>query len=100
GDAVALEAALLAQVDGGEGDQLVAVDDAAVAIDGEDAVAVAVEGEAGVEVAVAHLGGEALDVRRAAAVVDVAPVGLGLERVDGRAEAAEDLGRGAVCGAV
>ena len=48
GDAAARQPALAAQVQRGERDQLVAVDDGAGAVDGEHAVAVAVEGEAGV----------------------------------------------------
>ena len=46
GDAVAGQAPGVAQVQRGERDQLVAVDDRARAVDGEHAVAVAVEGEA------------------------------------------------------
>jgi hypothetical protein len=82
-----------AEVDGGERDQLVAVDDDAVAVDRQHAVAVAVEREARVVAAVAHGGGERLHVGRAAARVDVAAVGLGRDHVDRGAEAAED-GRG------
>ena len=78
---------------GGEREQLVAVDDRAVAVDREHAVAVAVEGEAGVVAALAHRLGQHADVRRAAAVVDVAPVGLGVQQRHARAEAAEDLRR-------
>ena len=89
-----------AQVQRGERDQLVAVDDRAVAVDGEHAVAVAVEREAGVVAALAHVRGERVDVRRAAAGVDVAAVGRVGEHVDVGAEAAEDLRRGAVGRAV
>ena len=73
----------------GEREQLVAVDDRAGAVDGEHAVAVAVEREADV-VAVEPLG-ERLDVGRADAVVDVAPVGLVGDDGHVGAEAAEDL---------
>ena len=87
-------------MDRGERDQLVAVDDDAVAVDGEHAVAVAVEREAGVVAALAHGLGERVDVRGAAAVVDVAPVGLGGEHLDVGAEAPEQRGRDLVGGAV
>ena len=85
---------------GGERDQLVAVDDRPVAVDREHPVAVAVEGEAGGMAPLAHRLREAFDVGRAAAVVDVAPVGIGREQVDLGAEAPEDLRRGAVRRAV
>ena len=85
------QAVVLAQVQRRERDQLVAVDDGAVAVDREHAVAVAVEGEAGVVAPLAHRVGEALDVGGAAAVVDVAAVRVGREQVDLGAEAAEDL---------
>ena len=89
-----------AEVLGGQRDQLVAVDDRAVAVDGQHAVAVAVEREAGVVVARGHRLAQRVEVRRAAAGVDVAPVGLGGDHVDVGAEAAEDLRRGLVGGAV
>ena len=76
GDAVAGQPPGVAQVQGGQRDQLVAVDDGAVAVDGQHAVAVAVEGEAEVVAARDDRLGERVDVGRAAAVVDVAPVGL------------------------
>ena len=97
--AVAGQAVVLAQVQRGERDQLVAVHDRAVAVDGEHAVAVAVEGEAEV-VAARAWPRELLDVGRAAVAVDVAPVGLDGDRVDVGAEAPEDLGRDPVGGAV
>ena len=65
----------VAQVQRRERQQLVAVDDRAAAVDREHAVAVAVEGEAERVPAREHPLGERLDVRRAAAGVDVAPVG-------------------------
>jgi hypothetical protein len=83
-----------------ERDELVAVDDRAGAVDRQQAVAVTVEGEADVVAAVAHRAHDALQVRGAAAVVDVATVGRVGEHGDGRAEAAEDLGRRAVRRAV
>ena len=89
-----------AEVDRGERDQLVAVDDRAVAVDREHAVAVAVEREAGVVAARAHGLRERVDVRGAAAVVDVAAVGLGREHLDVGAEPAEQRGRDLVGGAV
>src|SRR5437762_783268 len=68
--------ALLAQVQGGQGDQLVAVHHRAVAIDGQDAVAVSVEGEAGVVAGRLHPRLDAIQVGRATVVVDVDAVGL------------------------
>ena len=85
---------------GGEGDQLVAVVDAAVAVDREHAVAVAVEGEADLGLGGGDPLGERLDVGGAAAGVDVAPVGLDPDRLDLGAEALEDRRRGPVGGAV
>src|SRR5207249_12095235 len=67
---------------------------------GPAAVAGPVEREAYVVVAALHVLAQPVDVRRADAVVDVPPVGLGRDRSDGRAEAAEYLGRHAVRGPV
>jgi hypothetical protein len=83
----------VAQVQGGEGDELVAVDHGARPVHGQDAVAVAVEREADGVPAGHDALGERLDVRGAAAVVDVAPVGLGGEDRRLGAQAAERLGR-------
>ena len=91
-DALAGQAAALAQVQRGEGEQLVAVDHRAGAIDGEHAVAVAVEGEAEVVAALADGLRERAEVGRADAGVDVAPVGLDRHRGHLRAQAAEGLG--------
>ena len=74
GDAVAGQTPVLAQMQGDQRHQLVAVDYDPVAVDGEDAVAVAVEGEA--RVVPVHALGQLLDVSRAAVQVDVAAVGL------------------------
>jgi hypothetical protein len=74
-----------------EREQLVAVDDRAGAVDGEHAVAVAVEREADVVAVDARR--ERVDVGRADAVVDVAPVGLVGDDGDVGVQAAEDLGR-------
>src|SRR3954451_15075466 len=93
GDPIARETAGAAQVQRGEGDELVAVDDGAGAVDGEDAVAVAVEGEPDVVAALADGLDERAEVRGAHAGVDVAPVGLDGHRRHRRAEAAEGLGR-------
>ena len=81
---------------GGEGEQLVAVDDRPGAVLGEHAVAVAVERER--DVVAADV--EVVDVGRADARVDVAPVRLVGVRGDGGAQAAEDLRRDLVGGAV
>ena len=80
--------------------QLVAVDHRALAVHRQHPVAVAVEGEADVVSPGAHALGERVHVSRAAAVVDVAAVGLDGDRLHVGAEAAEDLGRHAVGGAV
>ena len=85
---------------GGQGDQLVAVVDAAGAVDGEHAVAVAVEGEADLRLGGGDPLGQRLDVGGAAAGVDVAAVGLDPDRLDLGAEALEDRRRGPVGGAV
>ena len=85
-------------MEGGEGDQLVAVHHGACAVHREHAVAVAVEREAHVVAAGRHGLYELLDMGRAAALVDVAAVGLGGHRLHIRAQAAEDLRRHAVGG--
>ena len=85
---------------GGQGDQLVAVVDAAVAVDRQHPVAVAVEGEADLGLGAGDALGQRLEVGGAAAGVDVAPVGLDADRLDLGAEALEDRRRGAVGGAV
>ena len=80
-----------AEVLGGEGDHLVAVDHGAGPVHGEHAVAVAVEREAEVVAAGGQRRLQRVEVRRAAAGVDVATVRLGGDHVDMGAEAAEDL---------
>ena len=82
-----------AQVRGGEGDQLVTVDDRAVAVDREHAVAVAVEREADVMAARADVRLQGVEMGGPDAVVDVAPVGLRGDDVDGRPESPERLRR-------
>ena len=72
-------------------EQLVAVNEDAVAVHGEHAVAVAVEGEADRVTALHDRLGQRLDVGRTAAGVDVAPVRAHADRRDARAEALEDL---------
>lgn len=89
-----------AQVQRRQRDELVAVDDLPGAVDGEHAVAVPVESEADVVLTVAHARDERLEVRRPAAVVDVAAVRLVADDVHVRAEAAEDLRRHAIGGPV
>ena len=99
-DAVAGQPAGGAEVERGQGDQLVPVHDLTVAVDREHSVPVAVEGEAGVEAPVADPLDQALDVRGADASVDVPPVGLGRDRLHMSAEPAEDLGSHEASGAV
>ncbi len=67
---------------GEDGDDEVAVDEVAVGVDGQHAVAVAVEGEAQVEPVGAHERLQRPDVRRPAAVVDVAAVRFGAQHDD------------------
>ena len=100
GHAAAGQPAAVAQVQGREGDQLVAVDHVAVAVDGEHAVAVAVEGEAERRARRRDALGERARGGSSRSRVDVAAVGLGRDRVDVGAEPAEDLRRDAVGGAV
>ena len=83
-----------------ERDQLVAVDDIAGAIDRQHAIGIAVVGEADVVTAILDDRAQRFDVRRADAVVDVAPVRRDADRGDVRPEAPEDLGRRTVGGAV
>src|SRR5690606_623854 len=61
---------------------------------GEAAVGVAVEGDAGVGAVLDHGGAETVDVGRSAAVVDVEPVGGGVDGDDLGASAAEGFGGG------
>ena len=90
-----------AQVQRGERDQLVAVDDRAVAVDGEHAVAVAVEGEAGVVAARrARAAASASTCVEPQPSLMLRPSGSAAMHVDVGAEAAEDLRRGAVGRAV
>ena len=82
----------LVQIDGVDGDDLVAVDQRAVAVDGQDTVGVAVEREPGVGAVVDDGALEVARVSRAAALVDVGAVGLGVEHDDARAEPAQHVG--------
>ncbi len=94
-DAAAGQAIAAMEVQRGQRHQLVAVDDLTGAVDGQDPVAVAVEGERHLEAAGAGALDDGIQMGGAAAVVDVAPVGLVGHRLDLGAEAAEDLRRGA-----
>ena len=64
------------QVAGADRDDVIAVDDGAVVVDGHQPVAVTVEGETEVGALLDHRGGERPWVGGTAAVVDVATVGL------------------------
>jgi hypothetical protein len=99
-DAAAGELPGPTQVQGGERDELVAVDDRPGAIDRQHAITVAVQREAERVAAVDDRPRERIDVGRAAALVDVAPVGSVVEGGHRGAEAAEDLGRDAIGRAV
>ena len=81
----------------------VAVDDGALLVHHEAAVAVAVEGDAQRQLLVAHEGLQRLQMRRPAAQVDVAAVGVGADDVDVEIEIAEQSRRhrgGGAIGAV
>ena len=75
-------------------DDLVAVDNVALLVDGEHAVAVAVEGDPEVEAAVEDGALQEREVGRAAADIDVRAVGRVADRVDLRAAAANAAARG------
>ena len=100
GHPVAAETPALAQVQRRERHQLVAVDDLAAAVDRQHAVAVAVEREPERVSARDHRAGEHVEVRGAAAGVDVAAVGRVGDHRHARAETPEDLRRNLVGGAV
>ena len=68
------------QLEGEDGEDLVAVYLVPRAVHGEHAVAVAVEGDAEVELSAGHGAREKPEVGRAAAGVDVRPVGLVRDR--------------------
>ncbi len=74
------EQALVAQGEGEDGEDLVAVDDVALVVDRQAAVGVAVEGEAGVGTVLDDGTLEGPQVRRSAAVVDVEAVGGRVDR--------------------
>ena len=77
---VALERAVEPHRDRARREDLVAVDHVADGIGEQRPVGVAVEREARLRAAADHLGGDDLGVQRAAAVVDVRAVGLGVDR--------------------
>jgi len=60
---------------GGQVKDVVAVDGAALAVHGQATVGVPVEGQAQVEATLSHVGGQSVEMERAAAQVDVAAVG-------------------------
>ena len=81
-------------------EQFVAVDDAAVMIDHDDAVAVAVEGDAQVRAGVQHLARQFFRHGRTAFLVDVQSVGRYADGADFRAEFLEHVRRDVVRGTV
>ena len=89
--AVTAEPSTPAQVQRGERQQLVAVDDGAQTVDRQHAVAVPVEGEADRVPAARHHLGQRLHVGRAAVRVDVATVGCIGHHGHVRTQAPEDL---------
>ena len=90
----------MTQVDGGQRDKLVPVDNHPGAVDGQHSVAIAVERERQIVGAACHLLRDSLEVGRATAVVDVAAVGLVGEHIDLRAQPPEDLRRRTIRGPV
>ncbi len=97
---VVLEVTAFLHRDGDDGHDLVAVDDVALRIDREAAVGVSVVGDADVGAFAHDMRGELLEMRRADAVVDVEPVGVGTDHRDACARIAERLGRDSGCRAV
>ena len=75
---------------------LVAVDHVTAGVDGQHPVGVAVEGEARVGTVLEHRLAQRLEVRGAAAVVDVQPVGAGVDRDHGGAGGLERTRPGVV----
>jgi len=92
----ALEGVAPLQVGRGESDQIIAVADRPFTVHREHAIAVPVEGEAEIGARGRDVGDQVLDVGRAAAGIDVAPVGLGGDRLDTGTESLEDRRCGAV----
>ena len=82
-------------VAGGDEQNGVAVDHVAVAVAEQSAVGIAVQSDAKIELAATapHLGGHVLGMERAAAVVDVASVGRGVQGFGGDADAGEKARR-------
>ncbi len=99
-DAVAWETPVPAQVGRGERHELVPVDHGPGAVDREHPVTVAVEREADVVPPAPYLLDQPVQVRRAAAGVDVDAVGLGRNHRRLRPEPEEDLGGGLIGGAM
>ena len=99
---VVAEHAAFAHVAGADRDHVVAVDDVAALVDRDQAVGVAVEGDAGMRALGRHRRLQPGRVGRAAAGVDVAPVGVGVDHDDLRAGTTEhvagDVRRGTVGG--
>ena len=90
---IAGELALVLHVQAAGGHDLVAVDEVAQLIHRQTPVGVPVEGDAHVVVARLHHGGQGVHVGGAAAVVDVHPVGVGVDDVGAQlGEAVEEPG--------
>ena len=94
------EQSAAAAVDRDDGDQMLAVDEAAPFVDRDDAVGVAVEGETEVRAALDHQRLQLLGIGGAAPGVDVLPVRFDVAHVDRRAELLQRTRRDAVGGAV
>ena len=86
--------AALVQVDRADADDVVAVDELALGVDGQDAVGVAVEGQAEVGAPLRHRLLQVAGIGRAAPGVDVGAVGLRVQHRDLGAERLEHERRG------
>ena len=96
-DGVGGQAMVLLQSQGEDGDDVVAVDDVAIVVDGQAAVGIAVEGQAHIGPDLDNLGLQLLRVSGTAALVDIEAVRLVVDRDDLRTLGLEG-GRGGVVG--
>ena len=100
-DGIAGQPALVQQVQAAGSHDLVAIDQTALLVHRQAAVGVAVEGDADVVAAGLYHGGQAVHVGGAAPLVDVHPVGVGVDHVSAQlGEAVEQPGSGGRGGAV
>jgi hypothetical protein len=88
------------EVDRGDREHLIAVDELTEFVDGDDPIGVAVEREADPRSRGQDRCLQLLGVRRPASVVDVRAVGRGVEHVDLGTQRAQGRGSGPECGTV